>query len=102
LLGAADKKGRGREQIPDAVQLTLGTDQALPLFPYRIEYLKAPKGKGGDPTALQPMLTLDFYSAKVPSDIDPAQFEYFPGDQEVEDRTRLFLERLGFQIPDEK
>jgi hypothetical protein len=92
LLSA--RKGRNGEQIPDAVELTLGTDQALPLFPYRIEYLKASPDK---PESLAAMLTLDFFSAKVRSDLDSQQFEYFPGDQEVEDRTRLFLERLGFQ-----
>ena len=96
----SEKKGQGGEQIPDAVELTLGTDSALPLFPYRIEYLKRPsKGKDNE---LAPLLTLDFFSAKVRRDIDPQQFEYFPGDQEVEDRTRLFLERLGFAVKEEK
>jgi uncharacterized protein YcgL (UPF0745 family) len=96
----SEKKGQGGEQIPDAVELTLGTDSALPLFPYRIEYLKrAPKGKSGE---LATLLTLDFFSAKVRRDIDPQQFDYFPGDQEVEDRTRLFLERLGFAAKEEK
>jgi hypothetical protein len=98
LLG--DKKGQGGEQIPDAVELTLGTDNTLPLFPYRIEFLKTPpKDKSG---ALIPLLTLDFFSAKVRSDIDPQQFEYFPGDQEVEDHTRQFLERLGFAAKEER
>jgi hypothetical protein len=96
----SEKKGQGGEQIPDAVELTLGTDTALPLFPYRVEYLKrVPKDKSG---TLAPLLTLDFFSAKVRRDIDPQQFEYFPGDQEVEDRTRLFLERLGFAAKEEK
>jgi hypothetical protein len=94
------KKGQGGEQIPDAVELTLGTDQALPLFPYRIEYLKRQtRDKNG---ALAPLLTLDFFSAKVRRDIDPQQFEYFPGNQEVEDRTRLFLERLGFAMKEDR
>jgi hypothetical protein len=98
LLG--DKKGQGGEQIPDSIELTFGTDNALPLFPYRIEYLKRPsKGKDNE---LTPLLTLDFFSAKVRRDIDPQQFEYFPGDQEVEDRTRLFLERLGFAVKEER
>jgi hypothetical protein len=96
----SEKKGQGGEQIPDAVELTLGTDSALPLFPYRIEYFKnPPKGKSGELTTL---LSLDFFSAKVRRDIDPQQFDYFPGDQEVEDRTRLFLERLGFVMKEER
>ena len=93
-------KGRGGEQIPDALELILGTDQALPLFPYRLEYLKRPpKDKAG---TLTPLLTLDFVSVKVRSDLDPQQFEYYPGNQEVEDRTRLFLDRLGFQAKPER
>lgn len=100
LLSGSAKKGQGREQIPDAIELTLGTDDALPLFPYRIEYLKSKSAE--EPGELSPMLTLDFYSAKVQNDFDPQQFEYFPGDQEVEDRTRLFLERLGFEVKDDR
>ena len=95
-----ERKGQGGEQIPDAVELTLGTDAALPLFPYRIEYLK--RQAKDKPSEHAPLLTLDFFSAKVRRDVDPQQFEYFPGDQEVEDRTRLFLERLGFVVRDER
>lgn len=96
----ADRKGQGGEQIPDAVALTLGTDAGLPLFPYRIEYLKRqPNDKQPEFT---PLLTLDFFSAKVRSDIESERFDYFPGDQEVEDRTRLFLERLGFTVKEER
>jgi hypothetical protein len=98
LLG--QRKGQGGEQIPDAVELTLGTDAALPLFPYRIEYLKR-QGKDQQPE-FRSLLTLDFFSAKVRSDIEPQQFEYRPGNQEVEDRTRLFLERLGFVVKEER
>jgi len=98
LMG--ERKGQGGEQIPDAVELTLGTDASLPLFPYRIEYLQR-QAKDKDPEFAS-LLMLDFFSAKVRRDIDPQQFEYFPGDQEVEDRTRLFLERLGFAVREEK
>jgi hypothetical protein len=48
------------------------------------------------------LLTLDFFAAKVRRDIEPQQFDYFPGDQEVEDRTRLLLERLGFQVKEDR
>lgn len=94
LIG--ERKGQGGEQIPDAIELTLGTDAALPLFPYRIEYLKR-QAKDKEPE-FAALLTLDFFSAKVRRDIDPQQFEYFPNNQEVEDTTKLFLERLGFAV----
>ena len=98
LLG--DRKGQGGEQIPDAIELTLGSDAALPLFPYRIEYLKRRAEDKRD--ELVPLLTLDFHSAKVRRDIDAKEFDYLPGDQEVEDRTRQFLERLGFAVKNER
>jgi uncharacterized protein YcgL (UPF0745 family) len=98
LLG--DGKGQAGEQVPDAVELTLGTDVALPLFPYRIAYLKR---RGQDNrNEFVPLLTLDFHSAKVRRDIDAKEFDYLPGDQEVTDRTRQFMERLGFVVKDEK
>jgi hypothetical protein len=112
LLGEPGKKGEGRDQIPDVVELTLGTDEVLPLFPYRIEYFKPRKSRAGgtDPVSpdshddqrLKTMLVIDFSSAKIAANLDPNQFEYAPGYQEVEDRTRVFLERLGFQGSDEK
>ena len=82
------------EQIPDQVRLTLGRDEALPLFPYRLEFLQ----RDANANSLKPLLSLEFYSVKVKSDFDPQLFDYAPGDQEVEDQTILFLQRLGFIV----
>lgn len=95
----AGAKGQGGPQVPDAIEMTLGQDETLPLFPYRIEFLKnrTQRTLTGKTTTIGPMLTIDFHSAKIRSDLDPRLFDYFPGDQEVEDRTTLFLERLGLK-----
>jgi hypothetical protein len=90
-------KGQGGEQIPDSVVLTLGRDETLPLFPYRIEFLRTRTMRTltGRTSAPAPMLAIDFHSVKIRTDLDERRFDYFPGDQEIEDRTGLFLERLG-------
>jgi hypothetical protein len=80
------------DQIPNAIRLTLGRDETLPLFPYRFEYLK--RTESGDTRTL---LTIDYYSVKLKPEMDPQLFEYFPGDQEVEDQTTLFMQKLGLR-----
>jgi hypothetical protein len=79
------------DQIPNVVRVTLGRDPALPLFPYRIEYLKQ-HGR-----ELDPLLVLDYYSIQLQPELDPHLFEYLPGDQEVEDQTGPYLQRLGLR-----
>jgi hypothetical protein len=90
------------EQLPDAVELVLGReDQPLPLFPYRITFLKADaKGQGGagqgaKADSLRPMLTLELFNVHRKGNLDPRQFDYQPGDQEVADLTQSYLQRLG-------
>jgi hypothetical protein len=90
----ADRKGGG-EQIPNLLEITLGTDDTLPLFPYRVQLTKRDKPEASP----QPLLTVDFHAVKIRRDIPASNFEYFPGDQEVEDRTRNFIERLGLTVP---
>ncbi len=76
-------------QFPSQVILTLGRDEILPLFPYRVEYLR---GRGED---LKPLMSMELYEVRRRSDLDPRSFEYNPGDQEVEDVTKACLQRLG-------
>ncbi len=87
-------------QIPTRVELILGrADQVFPLFPYRITYFRTPRasddesaGAGG---RVKPLCTLEFYGVYHTSDIDPREFAYDPGDQEVADLTQQFMQRLG-------
>ena len=90
------------QQLPTRVELILGrADQAFPLFPYRISYLrprgsqpsgeKVPAGKGN----MEPLCTIEFYGVYHTNQIDPREFAYDPGDQEVADLTQHFMTRLG-------
>jgi hypothetical protein len=91
------------EQLPDAVELVLGRpdDPTLPLFPYRITYLKDEKsvdgkkgeqGRGGD--QLQAMLMLELFNVHR-SQLAPEQFDYQPNEKDVADLTQSYLVRLG-------
>lgn len=91
------------KQLPTRVQLILGrVEHSFPLFPYRISYMR-PRGEasgaGESPTTdkskWEPLCTLEFYGVYHTSDIDPREFAYDPGDQEVADLTQHFMVRLG-------
>ena len=91
------------EQLPDEVEIVLSRqDQTPPLFPYRITYLKKGQepgrggaGQGGAGESLRPLLTLELFNVHRKGDLDPRQFDYQPGDQEVADLTQSYLNRLG-------
>jgi hypothetical protein len=102
-------KGKSKdaaEQLPDEVELVLGRDdQPLPLFPYRITYLRIAgegqggAGQGGAGEPLRPMLTLELFNVHRKGDLDPRQFDYQPGDQDVAELTHTYLQRLGLAKP---
>lgn len=84
------------EQFPDRVELVLGrTDDILPLFPYRITYWRddqqSPQGETGDRP--RELLTLELYNVSRRA-IDAREFDYQPGDQEVENLTQSYVQRL--------
>jgi hypothetical protein len=109
------KVGELPEQVPDRVQLLLGrTTDVLPLFPYRITYLKLPPGKdaaakpssgagqGGTPVAdpaaaPRELLKLELFNVYPKRDIDPREFDYQPAGQELQfqDLTTAYLQRYG-------
>lgn len=87
-------------QLPDRVQLVLGrTSDVLPLFPYRITYLRSSAGKGfagraGEGVARE-LLSLELFNVHRKDDIDPREFEYNPGNQEVRDLTATYVQRIS-------
>jgi hypothetical protein len=94
------KPGELPEQLPAAVSLVLGRDEPLPLFPYRIEFLREqPPEPGQSRTSRaarrKPVVTLEFYEIRATTAIDPTQFEYHATDEELQDHTDQFIERLG-------
>jgi hypothetical protein len=98
LAGKDAKKGNQLpEQLPDRVELVLGrTDDVLPLFPYRITYWRNGSQATKDIPASQPheLLTLELYNVSQRA-IDPREFDYQPGDQEVENLTQSYVQRLS-------
>jgi hypothetical protein len=102
--------GQLPEQIPERVELILGrSDKIFPLFPYRITYLRrenqtpatadrAGQGPASSPPAgkLIPLITLELFDVAYPQEeFDPLRFEYNHGDQEVDDLTLAFINKLG-------
>lgn len=99
LTGGQGKKKDLRRwpQLPDEVELVLGRDDTpFPLFPYRITFWQ--RGPTGQPAeAVAPrreLFSLEFFhvSRNVPA--DPGLFDYAPGDQEVENLTPGYVQRL--------
>lgn len=91
-------------QLPARVELTLGRDNILPLFPYRLEWLRQVREEPAEkktPSAeprWEPMVTMELYEVSRRAQYDPARFEYDPGDQEVEDVTQAYLNKAGLTI----
>ncbi len=100
------EKGPGKdqaEQLPDEVEIVLSReDQTPPLFPYRLTYLKKSgqpgQGGGGKRTGespAEPLLTLELFNVHRKGNLDPRDFDYQLGEQEVADLTQSYLQRLG-------
>jgi hypothetical protein len=93
-------------QLPARVELTLGRDQVLPYFPYRLEWFRQVREEPtkGEKQAVvkeprwEPMVTMELYEVSRRAQYDPARFEYDPGDQEVEDVTQAYLNKSGLPI----
>jgi hypothetical protein len=93
------KIGAIPEQLPDRVELVLGrTEDILPLFPYRITYWRTPAAdkKGKEPAIGAPreLLTLELFNVSRKA-IDVREFQYQPGDQEVQELTQFYVQRYS-------
>ena len=87
------------EQLPDRVDLVLGrTDDVLPLFPYSISYFRTPAPdknapKDAPPPGPRELLTLELFNVSR-KPIDPREFQYQPGDQDVKNLTQYYVQRM--------
>ena len=82
------------EYVPRRVQLVLGRDSAIPLFPYRIRFWRSAELETKEDTKVKPMVTLEFHNVTRPTFFTLAMFDYKRGDQVVTDRTDTFLKSL--------
>src|SRR5438874_2326236 len=86
------------EQLPDRVELVLGrTEDVLPLFPYRVTYWRTPpraKNAKDEPAEPRELLTLELFNVSRKR-IDLREFQYQPGDQDVQNLTPFYVQRYS-------
>jgi hypothetical protein len=85
--------------FPQMVKVTLGRDQQLPLFPYRVEYgRRSEKTAAGRSTSgaasYVAIATMDLYEVHRRPDLAVRHFRFQPSEQEVVDVTERYLARL--------
>ncbi len=89
-------------EVPERVQVVLGMND---LFPYQIEFRRSRKVEGdakveaGQGSVWEPILTMELYDVNFSAQLDPLQFQYKPGTQEVADHTDLYLRKFGLLEP---
>jgi hypothetical protein len=103
LAALTAREGKARslpEQLPDRVEMVLGrTEDVLPLFPYRITYWRTSPantkgGKEAASTAPRELLTLELFNVSRKR-IDEREFQYQPGDQDVQNLTPFYVQRYS-------
>ncbi|HJN10638.1 MAG TPA: hypothetical protein QF564_18270 [Pirellulaceae bacterium] len=85
--------------LPQIVRVTLGRDQQLPLFPYRIEYgrrsNKTEVGSSSSGAASYVAIAaMDLHGVQHRPDLAAQHFRFQPNEQEVVDVTQRYLSRL--------
>lgn len=86
-------------ELPVRVDLVLGrSERSFNLFPYRVFYYgRNSQGRAGEGGAinLNPMVSMELFNVQPAAELDPRDFDYNPGEQEVEDLTQAYLVKLG-------
>ncbi len=81
--------------IPHGVNVILGRDEIIPLFPYSFSfYRQVSAPDGSDRPRRLPIVTWELFEVRVRPDLQPAQFEFRPTDQEVRERTGEYVAHL--------
>jgi hypothetical protein len=86
------------DHIPHSVVVTLGRDDLLPLFPYRVEFRRWLGGPTTpnptlDPASEEPLATIELFEVRH-YEVDPRHFEFPLNEQEIDDQTEAYLTRL--------
>ncbi|WP_145088321.1 hypothetical protein [Anatilimnocola aggregata] len=89
--------------LPERVDLVLGrNERSFGLFPYRVIYyaraLPGEAGQGSGTGELVPLVSMEFFNVQPAAELDPRDFDYNPGEQEIEDLTQAYLVKLGLPV----
>ena len=84
----------GLPQVPDAVLVVLSRDELLPLFPFRIEYYRDETDEKQQ-SQRETTMSIEFFEVGMLHNVDARNFTYSAGEQDIDDETDAFLERLG-------
>ncbi|WP_425618405.1 hypothetical protein NA78x_002110 [Anatilimnocola sp. NA78] len=100
LTKSAAKKNKHAPpmSLPERVDLVLGrNERSFSLFPYRVIYYAREAGRAGEGKAaeLTPLVSMEFFNVQPAAELDPRDFDYNPGEQEIEDLTQVYLQKLG-------
>ncbi len=77
--------------MPTHVEIVLGQTAPLQYFPYRISLLRR------DSTGTTRLMELEFFSLAQNTPIDPSDFRYNPGGQDMEDITDQIIDRFRIE-----
>ena len=77
--------------FPMEVRVVLAKKNPVPLFPYRVEFRNLTSQPPGS------TVIIEFFDARSLETGVPQLFSMNPGDEEIEDHTDTFLERLGLK-----
>jgi len=92
----AKKKVAAPPLLPQRVDLVLHrSEQSFPLFPYRVLYYGPSETGGAGEGSLRPIVSMELFNLQTAANLDPRDFDYNPGEQEVEDLTAVYLQKLG-------
>ncbi len=97
LAALAGKSGGSLpEQLPDRVEVVLDrSDSSLPLFPYRVTYWRSAASQDASrgSRAAHELVTLELFNVRRVGQIDPREFLYDSGEQEVLDLTAAYIQQ---------
>jgi len=85
--------------FPQMVRVTLGREQQLPLFPYRIEFGRRPdrttvERSSSEAASYVAIAAMDLYEVRRQPGLTARHFRFEPNEQEVVDVTERYLNRL--------
>ncbi|MBN2218236.1 MAG: hypothetical protein JW719_12750 [Pirellulales bacterium] len=104
LRGEAPRWEKMPGHLPSRVILTLGRDN---LLPYRLDYRRQGRAAEGGATldasaGVEGSVVVEWFNLSVNEPMKPSEFEFSPGDVDVNNVTDTFIERLKTRAGSDK